>query len=545
MKNWLFEETANLPHHFHSFIVCNDCSSRSGQKVCDAEIERRTQRLGFQFIVSKIPVPLLSAATVVKLLRVTRCTGEPIITPEDMTAYGQNALDNNYARDVLRRGIDVFKTRSDVKMYTVFHFPRRDNKGYMIALGKNEGPRVLGRLLKVQQHAARYASPATEYDSVMFARDMYHRPRVHGLLGSSLACTILGLPEFDGELRSRSSKPHVDALLESVAALDRTDPTILACPDIRNPARCKKAGSDKGAGSDDDDDKDDDATATRGGATAGAATGSSGVVTAVVTAGAAAAGSSGVLAAVGATAGTSGVVAAAVGDMGAAAAGSSGVVAAVVTVGAEAGSSGVVAAAAGDVGADEVRNLANRINFMPSLQQGMLFAGLRDDLSRGARGQLRLQLGLPSMDERPDVEKLKLLARDQIARLKVMQRGVVDELKNANGGGKGVAALVGVEATLGEYDYEVDRDRKMEAAPDLMAFLDALMCSPAYEKEMERLRAFVVDVEEQLAGTARRLQSATTERNHRRARGRGGGAARRGGVADGAGLHRRRSRRFH
>jgi predicted GNAT family N-acyltransferase len=114
------------------------------------------------------------------------------------------------------------------------------------------------------------------------------------------------------------------------------------------------------------------------------------------------------------------------------------------------------------------------------------------------------------MDERPDVEKLKLLARDQIARLKVMQRDVVDELKNANGGGKGVAALVGVEATLGEYDYEVDRDRKMEAAPDLMAFLDALMCSPAYEKEMERLRAFVVDVEEQLAETARRLQSATT-----------------------------------
>ena len=482
-----------------------------------------------------------------------------------MTAYGQNALDNNYARDVLRRGVDVFKARSDAKYYYVFQFP---SQGCTTALSKNEGPRILGRLLKVQQHAARYASMTTEYDSSEFARDMYCRQssrRLGQLLESSLACSILGLPEFDGDCSLRSSKEYVDALLAAVAALDRIDRTILACPDIRNPARCKKVDSGKKLGG----DKDDDATATRGGAAAGAAAAGSGVVTAVVVVGAAAgssgvvaaaglaAGSSGVVTAVGAATGSSGVVAAAgmtagssgvvtavvavaassgvvaaagvtagssgvmtavVAEAGSsgvvaaagAAAGSSGEVAAVVTVGAEAGRSGVVTAAVGDVGADEVRNLANRINLMPSLQQCMLFAGLRDDLSRGARDQLRLQLGLPSMDERPDVQKLKLLARDQIARLKAMQRGVVDELKNANGGGKGVAALVGVEATLGEYDYEVDRDRKMEAAPDLMAFLDALMCSPAYEKEMERLRAFVVDVEEQLAETARRLQSATT-----------------------------------
>jgi hypothetical protein len=216
----------------------------------------------FRAMLSKIPVPLLSVATVVKLLRVTRCPGEPFVTAADMTAYGQNALDNGYAREVLRRGIDVFKARSNAKNYYVFRFP---SQGCMTALNKNEGPRILGRLLKVQQHAARYASTTTEYDSREFATDMYYR-RARGLLsGSSLACSILGLPEFDGDCSLRSSKEYVDALLASVAALDRIDQTILACPDIRNPARSKKAKSDKKAGGgNDDDDGDDDATANAG-----------------------------------------------------------------------------------------------------------------------------------------------------------------------------------------------------------------------------------------------------------------------------------------
>ena len=41
-----------------------------------------------------------------------------------------------------------------------------------------------------------------------------------------------------------------------------------------------------------------------------------------------------------------------------------------------------------------------------------------------------------------------------------------------------------------------------------MAFLSALMHSPAFDKEIERLRAFVADVEEQLAETLRKVQSA-------------------------------------
>ena len=208
--------------------------------VGDATIELRLLHPALQDLLSQVPILALPLAAVAHLLRATRQAGELFIGVDDLEMYCRNALSWSYERDKVQRGVSVLKaghSGKQTKAEFFMHIHRRGNGGPEIELPK----RYLRSLLRLRQAVFSYKS-SEDYDvaAVVFARPISGR-----VIEDSLAHSLLGFPELDLE---QPLAGDAKRLLAKIAALDRIEPSILACLHDRNSARPSTGGTGTGSG---------------------------------------------------------------------------------------------------------------------------------------------------------------------------------------------------------------------------------------------------------------------------------------------------------
>ena len=196
------------------------CVSRKSmdQNVEDKKLEECFTRPGFMALWTKLPVKLLSLNVVAEMVAVTRMSCEDRAGETDLKAYCMNYVGNNYERDAPARGVRVFTA-------TAGGASGRSAKEFYMCFAPDADTSCLKSLLAVQRLKHDFEDPASKYEPLSFAVDMYARSAHAFEQASSLASEVLGLGELG---QARPNKNDVQRLLKRIANIDNVSRSILA-----------------------------------------------------------------------------------------------------------------------------------------------------------------------------------------------------------------------------------------------------------------------------------------------------------------------------
>jgi hypothetical protein len=167
---------------------------------------------------TKLPVKLLSLNVVAKMVAVTRMSCEDRAGETDLKAYCMNYVGNNYEREAPARGVRVFTANPGGAS-------GRSAKEFYMCFAPDADTSCLKSLLAVQRLKHDFEDPASKYESLSFAVDMYARSAHARGQAPSLASEVLGLGELG---QARPNKNDVHRLLKRIANIDNVSRGILA-----------------------------------------------------------------------------------------------------------------------------------------------------------------------------------------------------------------------------------------------------------------------------------------------------------------------------
>jgi len=132
--------------------------------------------------------------------------------------YCMNYVGNNYERDAPAPGVRVFTA-------TAGGASGRSAKEFYMCFAPDADTSCLKSLLAVQRLKHDFEDPASKYESLSFAADMYARSAHAFEQAPSLASEVLGLGELG---QARPNKNDVQRLLKRIANIDNVSRSILA-----------------------------------------------------------------------------------------------------------------------------------------------------------------------------------------------------------------------------------------------------------------------------------------------------------------------------